>query len=52
MFLANKFGYKIKQVPVEWFNRIDSRVKLSDAITTSFVDLIKIRAYDFLGKYA
>jgi dolichyl-phosphate beta-glucosyltransferase len=52
MFLANKFGYKIKQVPVEWFNRIDSRVKLSDAIMTSFIDLIKIRAYDFLGKYA
>ena len=52
MFLANKFGYKIREVPVEWFNRIDSRVRLSDAVTTSFLDLFKIRIYDFLGKYA
>ena len=52
MFLANKFGYKINQIPVEWFNRVDSRVRLSDAVTTSFLDLIKIRIYDLLGKYA
>lgn len=52
MFLANKFGYKIDQIPVEWFNRIDSRVRLSDAVITSFLDLIKIRLYDLLGRYA
>jgi dolichyl-phosphate beta-glucosyltransferase len=51
MFLANKFGYKIQQVPVEWFNRIDSRVRLGDAVITSFLDLIKIRVYDLLSKY-
>jgi dolichyl-phosphate beta-glucosyltransferase len=51
MFLAHKFGYKIKQIPVEWFNRVDSRVRLSDAVITSFLDLIKIRVYDLLGKY-
>lgn len=52
MFLANKFGYKIKELPVEWFNRVDSRVKLSDVVITSFLDLIKIRVYDLLGRYA
>jgi len=51
MFLANKYGYKIKQVPVEWFNRVDSRVRLGSAAITSFTDLIKIRVYDLLGKY-
>ena len=52
MFLAHKYGYGINQIPVEWFNRIDSRVRLSDAVVTSFLDLIKIRVYDLLGKYA
>jgi dolichyl-phosphate beta-glucosyltransferase len=51
MFLAHKFGYKIKQIPVEWFNRVDSRVRLGSAAITSFADLIKIRIYDLLGKY-
>ncbi len=52
MFLAHKYGYKIRQVPVEWVNRIDSRVRLSDAVVTSFLDLIKIRVYDLLKAYA
>lgn len=52
MFLAHKYGYKIEQVPVEWFNRVDSRVRLGDAVFTSFLDLIKIRVNDFMGKYA
>jgi len=51
MFLAHKFSYRIKQVPVEWFNRADSRVRLTDAVFTSFFDLIKIRIYDLMGKY-
>jgi dolichyl-phosphate beta-glucosyltransferase len=51
MFLAHKYGYVIEQVPVEWFNRIDSRVRLSDAVITSFLDLLKIRVYDLLGRY-
>lgn len=51
LFLAKHFGFSIKQVPVEWFNRIDSRVRLSDAVFTSFTDLIKIRIYAFMGKY-
>ncbi len=51
MFLSNKFRYNITQVPVEWSNRTDSRVRLSDAVVVSFLDLIKIRVYDLLGKY-
>ena len=52
MFLAHKFGYNIRQVPVNWFNRKDTRVRLGDAVFTSFIDLIKIRVYDLLGKYS
>lgn len=51
MFLANKYGYKIDQIPVEWFNRADSRVRLGDAVFTSLFDLIKIRVNDLMGKY-
>lgn len=51
MFLAHKYGYKTKQIPVEWFNRVDSRVRLGSAAITSFADLIRIRVYDLLGKY-
>ncbi|KKR11444.1 MAG: hypothetical protein UT39_C0007G0009 [Candidatus Woesebacteria bacterium GW2011_GWA1_39_21] len=52
MFLAQRFGFSIKQVPVKWFNRIDSRVHLGDAVFTSLLDLIKIRIYALMGRYA
>jgi dolichyl-phosphate beta-glucosyltransferase len=51
MFLAKKYGFNIKEVPVKWFNREDSRVRLGSAVFTSFSDLVKIRAYDRQGKY-
>ncbi len=51
MFLANKYGYKIKEIPVVWKNREDTRVKLFDAVITSFRDLILIRWWNLVGKY-
>lgn len=51
LFLAKKLGYKIREVPVEWRNREDTRVVLGNAIITSFVDLFRIRINDLLGKY-
>lgn len=51
LFLASKFGYSVKQVPVEWRNRLDSRVQVGSAVYTSFIDLLKIRVNDFLKKY-
>jgi dolichyl-phosphate beta-glucosyltransferase len=51
MFLAHKLGYNIKQVPISWENRDDTRVRLKSAVFESFRDLIKIRINNLLGKY-
>ena len=51
LFLANKLGYKIRQMPVSWENREDTRVSLGSAIITSFIDLLKVRVYNILGRY-
>lgn len=51
LFLAKKYGFRISEVPVIWTNRSDTRVKLGNAITTSFADLLKIRLNDLSGKY-
>jgi len=51
LYLAKKYGYKIDEIPVIWTNRKETRVKLGDAVVTSFADLIKIKLNDWLGKY-
>lgn len=52
LYLAKKLGHSIKEVPVTWRNRKDSRVALSSDIASSLRDLLKLRLNDFLGKYA
>lgn len=51
MFLAKKYGYKIKQYPVEWTNRGDTRVRLKKVVLETVRDLVRIRSNDLLGKY-
>ncbi len=51
LFLAHKYGYKIKEIPVVWKNRKDTKVKLFDAVVTSFRDLLRIRWWNIQGKY-
>jgi len=43
LFLANYFGFKVKEVPVEWKNDPETKVKFPNAIFSSLYDLIKIR---------
>lgn len=52
LFLAHKFGHKIFEMPVEWFDRKDSRVNLKRVVLESFWDLIRIRANFARGMYA
>lgn len=42
LFLAQKFGYSIKEVPVVWYARIESKLKFKDYITT-LLELISLR---------
>lgn len=52
IFLAKKFGFKVTEVPVEWVNREDSRIKsLGSTGYKSFMELMQIRLNDFIGKY-
>lgn len=51
LFLARKLGYTVKEVPVVWINDRRSKVSpLKDSVRM-FVDLLKIRANDFMGRY-
>ena len=51
LFLADKFGYKIKQMPTTWKNRNETRVRLKKVVFESFGDLLKIRLNDFNKAY-
>lgn len=46
MFLAQKFGYSIKEVPVVWYARIESKLKLKDYIAT-LLELISLRLHRY-----
>ncbi|MFQ5673604.1 MAG: dolichyl-phosphate beta-glucosyltransferase [Nitrospinales bacterium] len=51
LFLAKKAEYKIIEVPVEWHNVLQSRVKIVSDTLNMLSDLFRIRLNDFLGKY-
>lgn len=51
MFLLNKFGMKIKELPVRWTHKADSKVKPFKAGVESFLSLIKIKLNDLKGLY-
>ena len=52
LFLARKAGYTIKEVPIRWLNREDSRVGIFTDSLSMFLDLFVIRLNDLKGKYA
>ncbi len=43
VFLAKYYGYKIREIPVEWTNDADTKVKLSKDILGSLLDILKIK---------
>lgn len=51
LFLAKKFKYKVKEVPVKWSNDPKSRVKFPQDIIRSLRDLYIIRLNEVKGKY-
>jgi len=50
LVLANKYGYKIKEVPIRWLNDTESKVKMSATIKM-FMEVLTIRKNFILGKY-
>lgn len=43
LFLANKYGFSIKEIPVSWENNSSSRVKFPQDMIRSFWELLQIR---------
>lgn len=52
LFLAKKYGYKIKEVPVKWQNDPRTKVNMLEDGINAFMGLLKIRLNDIQGKYA
>ncbi len=49
--LAELLGYKVRELPVDWYNSADSRVRpIKDAFRT-FMDLMYIKLLIWTGKY-
>jgi glycosyltransferase involved in cell wall biosynthesis len=44
--LAKKMGFRIKEIPVDWYNPAETKVKLSSYFKT-FIELLKIK-YNFI----
>lgn len=51
LFIAQKYKYKIKQMPVNWENDENTRVSIVRDTITSIRDLLLIKLYDLAGKY-
>lgn len=51
MFLAKKYEFEIKEMPVIWRHNEGSKVRFPQALIDSFFSLIQIRINNFLGKY-
>lgn len=51
LFLANKYNFSISEVPVEWYNRADTKVQIGSAAVTALIDLVKLRLRDLQGLY-
>lgn len=50
LFLARKFGYQIKEIPVTWVNDIHSKVSMMSMVKMG-IDLFLIRAHIITGTY-
>jgi dolichyl-phosphate beta-glucosyltransferase len=51
LFLARKFGFPVKDIPVVWEDYDDTKVRLMAASVASFSDLFRIRWYQITGQY-
>lgn len=51
LFIANKLGYKIKEVPIKWVNRFESRVNPIIHPLQMIKDTLKVRLRDIAGGY-
>jgi len=51
LYIAQKLGYKIKEVPVQWYHSPPTKVKAIRDSFQMFIDLLRIRINDLKGLY-
>ena len=51
LFIGRKLGYKIREIPIPWYYKPQSRVKVLRDSVQMGLDLLKIRLNDLTGKY-
>jgi hypothetical protein len=51
LFLARKFGFKVKEVPVAWGHSGGTRLHPLIDGSRMFLEMLRIRWYDLTGKY-
>jgi glycosyltransferase involved in cell wall biosynthesis len=51
LYIARKRGYRIIEIPINWYFNPGSRVNIFRDSVAMFLDLIRIRWNDFQGKY-
>jgi dolichyl-phosphate beta-glucosyltransferase len=51
LFIARRLGYKIQEVPIDWYFDPDSRVRLFKDSLAMFLDLLTIQRNDRLRRY-
>lgn len=52
LYLAFKFGYRVAEVPVNWFDAPGSKVDTAKEARRFITDLVKIKVTDLKGGYA
>lgn len=51
LYIAKKLRYTVKEVPIRWINRKNSRVLLLKSSASMFFDIFRIKINDLLGYY-
>lgn len=51
LYLATKYGFSVKEVPIRWFNAPKTTVKLMKDSPKMLIDLLRIRYNDIRGRY-
>ena len=51
LFIAQKHGLRIKEVPVHWHDESGTKVRIARDATRALLGLVKIRLNDMRGKY-